>query len=101
MIQAPSLALCRDTCHARCCRAPGHVAVSINEARRLNTWAGRDLVYRAHPDHREMVILDFGDNGGRCPLLGPDDGCTIYSYRPVGCHRFPQGPTEECLVWPR
>jgi len=98
----PSLALCRDQCGARCCRAPGSIRVSRHEARKLNTWAGRELVYREVPDwHPEMVLLNFSENGGQCPLLAPDRSCSIYPYRPVGCHLFPQAPHEECLVWPR
>lgn len=94
----PSLALCRDQCGARCCRAPGSITVSMPEARKLNTWAGRELVYRTAG---ALAVLNFSENGGQCPLLGADKACTIYPYRPVGCHRFPEAPHEECLVWPR
>jgi len=98
----PSLALCRDQCGARCCTAPGSITLSLLEARKLNTWAGRELVYREMPRGRIMgLVLNFSENGGQCPMLAADKSCSIYPYRPVGCHLFPQAPTEECLVWPR
>src|SRR5690349_10059049 len=99
MRRVASLDLCAKECGARCCKAPGSLQLSIREAQRMNTYAGRELVYRAFGPNR--VLMNFSENGGQCPLLAPDNSCSQYAGRPVGCHLFPQQPYAECLVWPK
>jgi Fe-S-cluster containining protein len=37
-------------------------------------------------------VMVLGHARGRCRYLGPDDRCTIYSFRPIGCRVFPLDP---------
>jgi Fe-S-cluster containining protein len=97
-IRSPSIQLCAQECGAKCCRAPGSFTLSPREAGRLQMWAGRELVLRAEPGG--FVRLNFSENGGACPALAGNFTCSIYPYRPVACHRFPQAPDPRCAVWP-
>ena len=40
---------------------------------------------------KRAMVLAHGRRG--CRFLGPDDRCTIYSSRPLGCRIFPFDPT--------
>lgn len=40
---------------------------------------------------RRVMVLRH--EGGGCLYLGPDDRCTIYNHRPLGCRIFPFDPT--------
>lgn len=100
MIQPPSLELCANQCHARCCRAPGYLKLTEREAERMARLAPLPItVFRVPGEDR--LTMHFSENGGMCPLL--DDAtstCTWYGNRPVACARFPEQPNPGCLVWP-
>ena len=38
-------------------------------------------------------VMVLRHTSGRCHYLGPDDRCTIYGQRPLGCRIFPFDPT--------
>jgi Fe-S-cluster containining protein len=63
-----------------------------------NEWALLDRAISARGVARKALpVLDER----RCPLLGPDQRCTVYEVRPFGCRTFfcdrGEGPTR----WPR
>lgn len=98
----PSEALCVGQCQARCCRAPGSIVLSGREADRMAMRTSTPLVLRVEAE--EVLVpryrLNFSENGGQCPMLGPDARCRIYASRPVCCHHFPTAPDPRCAVWP-
>lgn len=96
--QAPSVALCVETCHAACCRAPGSLTLSQAEAERMAMRTHAPLVL--YEEGWNLHRLNFSDHDGHCQMLEADSRCRIYSDRPVVCHRFPSQPDPRCAVWP-
>lgn len=64
---------------------------------RLN--GGRPITVFQIPGEAKLT-MNFGENGGQCPLLKADSTCGWYSGRPVACHDYPEAPDPGCLVWP-
>jgi Fe-S-cluster containining protein len=95
--QLPSFALCVAQCRAACCRAPGSLVLSAQEASRLALRAGPLTLYDEGGNRHR---LNFSDHGGQCPALNADSTCRVYADRPVACHRFPSHPDPRCAVWP-
>lgn len=97
-----SVGICADICHARCCKSPGHIRLTKDEAARMyfiGKSQGKELNF-IKEDVTEVICMNFGDNGGQCPFLGKKFECTIYEVRPYGCREFPARPNSECLIWP-
>lgn len=98
-----SLEVCALNCGAKCCRAPGHAAVSSDEAGPLRKRAKQLHVTLRLEVFRHIAgkyAIDFGKHGGQCPFLGEDYACRAYDIRPESCRTFPDLPTMGCLVWP-
>lgn len=76
--------LSTDCCHfERTGREPWVTDVEWTiVAKALGALGGRDAV--AAKNRRTLPIV----NEGRCPLLGADGRCSVYSARPLGCRTF-------------
>jgi Fe-S-cluster containining protein len=95
--------ICSVQCGAKCCRAPGQVIVSRQEATKLKALASQlkvKLVLLSAPILGHRLSLDFDKNGGKCPFLSRENLCRIYEDRPEGCRNFPDRPTMGCLLNP-
>jgi len=96
--QVPTKALCVDRCGAACCRAPGSIVVTRDEAERIGRHSAHDTIfYQEGPDQHR---LNFSDHEGRCPMLLWNSTCRIYEDRPQACRLFPTQPDPRCAVWP-
>lgn len=96
-INAPSLDLCATECGAKCCKAPGYMLVTDSEMRMMKDRA----TVKVQRHDKNQWAVDFGFNGGQCPLLADDNSCSIHEDRPDACRKFPSAPYESCLVWPK
>ena len=108
-VREPSIQVCAVECGSRCCKEPGYIALTLDEAETLHEdWPKakfRPEVTNAAGVHNfidtERVYFLFADNGGQCPYLDDAGACGIHDMRPEACRTFPDYPAEYCLVWPK
>ena len=82
-------------CGACCTGAADHVEVDAREAEAIRrflgvspAWYRRRYLIR-EPDGSRGIRLD---DDGRCPFLGRNNRCRIYSVRPRQCRSYPWWP---------
>ena len=90
----PSVALCVEQCGAKCCKGPGLLTLTDEEATRLK---------RMHREFKPEAargkwVMSWAEDE-QCVFLGANDACTIYEDRPSACRAFPTKPHPGCLVW--
>lgn len=80
-----------------CCSGGGdyHVFVGRAEAAAICAhlglswaWFRRRYLARSAQGERVLRLRE----GGRCPFLGADNGCTVYAVRPLQCATYPFWP---------
>ena len=84
-------------CHrcGNCCRVPGAVHVTAEEAEAIAAFLGMDVyafteAYARLDDARSrLVLLEQPD--GACIMLTPDNVCRINPVKPRQCRDFPSG----------
>ena len=102
----PSLEVCAAQCGSRCCKGPGYIALTPDEAvAHFPTDGFLMSITNAHGhfhyDQTGRVYIPFiMFPGDQCPHLDDDGACRIYEDRPSACRGFPEAPHPGCLVWP-
>jgi Fe-S-cluster containining protein len=72
---------------------------TLSDPMKLVKFVGREAIdmddepegFALLPQGRRVMVLKHVNK--RCMYLGPDDRCTVYAYRPLGCRVFPFDPT--------
>ena len=72
---------------------------TLSDPMKLVRFVGRDAIdmddepegFALLPQGRRVMVLKHVNE--RCMYLGPDDRCTVYTFRPLGCRVFPFDPT--------
>lgn len=80
---------CQRQC-AACCKIPGRVEISEEDAVRMAAHLGMkaDAFHRKYTRVKNRLLLKERDDGS-CVMLGKDDKCMVYPVRPRQCSSYP------------
>lgn len=85
----------RCTACGACCRRPGEVHLSVEEANRIaarilgDDASAASLLGELWVETPEGGLRIDVDDGEACPLLGEDDRCSVHDIKPLQCATYP------------